>query len=194
VYALVENDWKYETLKAKKGQVVANFIVDHSIELDHNVCMAEESAWKLFFNRSVCSHGQGVGCLIMSPNGVEHELSIQMEFEWTNNQSEHEALLNGLEMLFDMEAKSVEAYGDSKLVVQQMNGESQCQDEVLNEYLERCLDALDSLERVSIYHVPHEDNVRANTLVQVASGYDIRHGKFEVKRRPTSHDISYTGS
>jgi hypothetical protein len=81
VYALVENDLKYETLKAKKGQVVANFIVDHSIELDHNVCMAEESAWKLFFNRSVCSHGQGVGCLIMSPNGVEHELSIQMEFE-----------------------------------------------------------------------------------------------------------------
>jgi hypothetical protein len=135
-YDLVEYYFKYETLRARKGQVVADFIVDHNIELDHDVCMGEGSTRKLFFDGSMCSSGQGVGCFIVFPNEVEHEKSTWLEFECTNNQVEYEALLNGQEMMVDMRAKSIEAYGESKLVVQQMNGENQCLHEVLNEYQE----------------------------------------------------------
>jgi hypothetical protein len=35
VYALVEYDLAYEPLRSMKGQVVAHFIVDHAIDLDH---------------------------------------------------------------------------------------------------------------------------------------------------------------
>jgi hypothetical protein len=41
--ALVEYDLKFEALRAMKGQVVANSIVDHNVKIDNNVCMAEES-------------------------------------------------------------------------------------------------------------------------------------------------------
>jgi ribonuclease HI len=44
------------------------------------------------------------------------------------------ALLIGLEVLVEVEAKRVEAFGDSELVVQQMKGESPCLSGELNEY------------------------------------------------------------
>jgi ribonuclease HI len=60
-----------------------------------------------------------------------------LEFECTENQAEYKALLNGLEVLIDLGVRKVEIFGDSKLVVQQINGESQCLDNVLNEYQEK---------------------------------------------------------
>jgi hypothetical protein len=40
-YSLVEYDLKYESLRAMKGQVVAKFIVDHSINMDETICSVE---------------------------------------------------------------------------------------------------------------------------------------------------------
>jgi hypothetical protein len=99
-YTLVEYDLRYETLKSMKGQVVVDFIVDHNVDV--SVCMVEEGVWEIFFDGSVCNHGQGVGCFIMSPNGVEYEMSTHLEFECTNNQVKYEALLNCLETLISM--------------------------------------------------------------------------------------------
>jgi hypothetical protein len=95
-YALVEYDLKYESLKASKGQVVADFIVEHMIDIEQDVCTVEEGTWKLYFDGSVCVQGQGVGCFIESPHGVEQEVALRLEFECTNNQAEYKALLSGL--------------------------------------------------------------------------------------------------
>jgi hypothetical protein len=123
-YALVEYDLEYKPLKAMRGQVVADFIVDHDIKIAADVCMAEDGSWLLFFDGFVCSRGQGIGCLIMSLGGVEHEISIRLEFGCTNNQAEYERLLTGLEKLKALEAHKVQIFGNSKLVVQQLNGEA----------------------------------------------------------------------
>ena len=71
-YALIEYDLAYESLKSMKGQVVANFIVDHSIsDRDDNVInIVSIRPWKLFFNGSSCREGQGVGIVLISPRGV----------------------------------------------------------------------------------------------------------------------------
>jgi ribonuclease H / adenosylcobalamin/alpha-ribazole phosphatase len=63
-------------------------------------------------------------CLIVSPHGVEYELSIRLEFECTNNEAEYEALLTGLETLAELGVLHTEVFGDSNLVVQQINGVS----------------------------------------------------------------------
>jgi hypothetical protein len=50
----------------------------------------------------------------VSQNGAEYELSIRLGFDCTNNQAEYEALLSGLEVLVDMEARNVMIFGDLK--------------------------------------------------------------------------------
>jgi hypothetical protein len=121
-YALVEYDLGYAPHKAMKGQVVADFIIEHIMEMDEVLCLSEAGPWVMFFDGSVCNQGQGVGCFIKSPNGMEHELAIRLEFECTNNQAEYKALLSGLEVLSSLGAREINIFGDSKLVIQQVGG------------------------------------------------------------------------
>jgi hypothetical protein len=40
-----------------KGQVVADFIVDHAVDVDHSVDFIQLKLWGLYFDGSVCSKG-----------------------------------------------------------------------------------------------------------------------------------------
>jgi HAMP domain-containing protein len=84
-YAIVGYDLAYKPLRLMKGQVVADFIVDYAVDVDHSVGFVQLKPWELFFDGSVCSKGQGVGCVIVSPNGACVDLSIRLEFACTNN-------------------------------------------------------------------------------------------------------------
>jgi hypothetical protein len=96
-YALVEYDLAYELVRSMKGQVVADFIVDHAVDVDHSVDFVHLKPWGLYFDGLVCSKGQGDGCVIISPSGVHIDLSIRLEFACTNNQVGNESSLHVLE-------------------------------------------------------------------------------------------------
>jgi ribonuclease HI len=185
-YSLVAYELSYAPLQTMKGQVVADFIVDHAIEGE--TCLVKVCPWELHFDGSICGKGQGIGCVITSPNGGVFYLSARLEFACTNNQAEYEVLLYDLEYLRDMRVRDICAYGDSKLVVQQITGESQCLDGILNSYRDRCLDIVRSLDSFCIYHIPREKNKGANTLAQCASGYEVTTGMFIAKERLASRD------
>jgi hypothetical protein len=121
-YALVEYDLSYEPLRTMKGQVVADFIVDHAVVVDHSVNFFQLKPRGLYFDGSVCSKGQGAGCVLISPSGVYIDLSIRLEYACTNNQVEYESLLHGLEYLRDLGARDVDMFGDSNLIMQQIRG------------------------------------------------------------------------
>jgi hypothetical protein len=153
-YALVGYDLAYKPLRSMKGQVVANFIVDHAVDVDHSVGFVQLKPLELFFDGLVCSKGQGAECVIVSPNGAYIDLSIRLEFACTNNQVEYEALLHGIEFLRDLGARDVDVFGDSNLIVQQVRGDSQCLDVVLNSYRDRCSDIIKWFDTFSIKHIP----------------------------------------
>jgi ribonuclease HI len=125
----------------------------------------------------------------VSPRGVVHEAAVRLEYECTNNQTEYELLVAGLEALLDMKAQNVEAYGDSQLVVNQILGESQCFDGVLNQYLERCMQLIGKLDTFRIEHMRREENEAANKLVQQVSRYMVTRGRFSMMGRPISYNI-----
>jgi hypothetical protein len=62
-YALIEYDFTYEPLKSMKGQVVADFIVEHRVNDIHELDMSylTITPWTLYFDGSVCNEGQGIG-------------------------------------------------------------------------------------------------------------------------------------
>jgi hypothetical protein len=49
----------------------------------------------------------------------------------------------------------------------------------LNAYLDKCLDIISCMNEFVIYHVPREENPRANALAQQASGYTVRKRNFQ---------------
>jgi hypothetical protein len=88
-YALIEYDLAYESLKSIKDQVVADFIIGHSIvqNSDESYNLVSIHSWKLFFDGSACREGQGVGVVLVSHRGVFFEQLVHLEYYCTNNQS-----------------------------------------------------------------------------------------------------------
>jgi hypothetical protein len=97
-YALIEYDLAYEPLKSMKDQVVADFIVGHSINQNNveSCNLVSIHPWKLFFDGSACREGQGVGVVLVSPKEAIFEQSVRLEYYCTNNQAEYDAILLGL--------------------------------------------------------------------------------------------------
>jgi ribonuclease HI len=81
-----------------------------------------------------------------------------------HNQAEYEAILLGLQILSSMSVKSVEAFGDSLLVVQQIADVFQCFDGSLNAYLDKCLEIIALFDDFSVQHVSKDENMVANDL------------------------------
>jgi hypothetical protein len=77
---LIEYDLAYEPLKFIKGQVVADFIVEHSIDQnsDESCNLVSIHPWKLFFDGSAYREGQGVGIVLISPREVVFEQSVHL--------------------------------------------------------------------------------------------------------------------
>ena len=81
-----------------------------------------------------------------------------------------------------MGVKHVEVFGDSFLVVQQVSKVCQCYNGSLNAYLDKCLEIISSFDEFVIRHLPREENGQVNTLPQQASGYNVRKGKFNIRK------------
>jgi ribonuclease HI len=96
----------------------------------------------------------------------------------TNNQAEYEALLFGLEPLYNIGVKHVRAFGDCQLIVQQVLEEYQCLVRTLKSYLEKCWDIIRSFDEFNIRHISRDENCRAYNLAQDGLGYQIKQGIF----------------
>jgi hypothetical protein len=111
-------------------------------------------------------------------------MASRLEYFCTNNQTEYEALLFGLEILESMDVKHVETFGVSLLVVHQVSRKYQCLDGLLNTYLDKCLDIIARFDEFSIHHIYRHENSKANDLVQQAYGYNVSNRNFSITRKP----------
>jgi hypothetical protein len=66
ILALSEFELKFESAKAIKGQIIADFITEHR---DPSIDLLEITPWALFFDGSSCGKGGGVGILLISLEG-----------------------------------------------------------------------------------------------------------------------------
>jgi hypothetical protein len=85
-------------------------------------------------------------------------------------------LLRGLQYLKEAKAISVEIFGDSELVIKQLNGQYECR----NNYYKECKEILKSFQLVILPHIPRENNEEANRLAQSASGYRENQEVFDI--------------
>ena len=167
ILALSEFDLRYESAKAVKEQVMADFVTQHCGTVE----TLEIVPWTLFFDGSTCDREAGISIVLISPRGRRYEFSLPIVATSTNNQAEYQSLIRGLELLREVHADAVEVFGDSMLVINQLAGSYECQSEVLITYYERSMQLLREFKDFRLEHVPRLHNEEANRLAQHASGY-----------------------
>ncbi|XP_045797601.1 uncharacterized protein LOC123891747 [Trifolium pratense] len=176
--ALSEYSLSYKPLKAIKGQIVADFIVDHSaIESPQNYIALEP--WTLYFDGSRHQHGTGIGILIISPQKIPTRFKYRINGICSNNEAEYEAWIAGLEILLSLGAKDIKIKGDSELVLKQLTKEYKCIKEHLIRYFVIANALLKRFDSIDIEHVPRIENQEANDLALIASGYKVSKEKLE---------------
>ena len=83
----------------------------------------------------------------------------------TNNEAEYCALIRGLEVASKQGCTEVEARGDSQLVVRQVTGDWQTNEQHLRELRDRAQELAEEFETFEIEWVNREENLRADELV-----------------------------
>uniref|UniRef100_A0A2N9FKS6 Integrase catalytic domain-containing protein n=1 Tax=Fagus sylvatica TaxID=28930 RepID=A0A2N9FKS6_FAGSY len=136
----------YTTWLAIKGQAIADYLADYpseQLELmdsefpDEDVMTVDEDnqgRWKLYFDGAANAVGSGIGAVLVSPKGQQTPIAVKLGFDCTNNMTEYEACIVGLQAALEFGAYELEVFGDSLLIVSQTNGEWQARDPKLIPY------------------------------------------------------------
>jgi ribonuclease HI len=94
---------------------------------------------------------------------------LQILWEVSNNEAEYEALLHGLRLAISLGIKQLLVYGDSLLVVQQVNKEWDCNKETMDAYVQEVCKLESKFSDLEVHHVLWEHNVGADALSKLGS-------------------------
>jgi hypothetical protein len=97
---------------------------------------------------------------------------LRLHFPASNNIAEYEGLINGIRIAIELGATRLYAYGDSKLVVDQVMKESNCESSLMNVYCLEVRKLEDKLRGIELHHVPRKDNNDADALAKMAAQWD----------------------
>lgn len=64
----------------------------------------------LFFDGSKCQHGKGAGVVLIPLGGEPIPLSFKLNFDYTNNIAEYEALVLGLQTVILLGIKTINIF------------------------------------------------------------------------------------
>ena len=124
-------DIKYMPCTLIKDQVLADLVVEFTegpveneskaYHMDEKsvglVTVQEPLQWKVYMDGVVNQKGSRVGLVLILPEKLIIEKSLRLDFLATNNESEYEALLEGMSMVQRMGRKSAKMFSDSRLVI-----------------------------------------------------------------------------
>ena len=126
---------------------MADFITQHH---KPSIGYVEPMPWTLFFDGSSCKQGGGIGIVIILPRGASFEFAFQTKPMTIKNQAEYEAILKGLQLLQEVKAESIEIFGDSQLVINQLISLYEYKNDIMKEYHDECRKLLEGFPLTSL--------------------------------------------
>uniref|UniRef100_A0A2N9HLQ0 RNase H type-1 domain-containing protein n=1 Tax=Fagus sylvatica TaxID=28930 RepID=A0A2N9HLQ0_FAGSY len=160
---------------------------------DEDVMTVEEDnqgRWKLYFDGAANAVGSGIGAVLVSPKGQQTPIAVKLGFDCTNNMTEYEACIVGLQAALEFGAYELEVFGDSLLIVSQTNGEWQARDPKLIPYQRYISRLVPKFKYVTFTYTPRAHNHFADalatlaSLIKLAEGDDVRPLRIETRDIP----------
>ena len=178
---LLEFDIKYVTQKSVKERAIADHLAHCSLEEaeeiqgdfpDEDIMGIEVESWKMYFDGATNQNGSGIGVFLISPKGAHIAFPGRLNFPITNNATEYEACIIGLQAALGLGIKELKVYGDSALIISQIHNKWKIKEERLMPY-HQCLQKWASkFSKIQYQYVPRMQNQIANALATMASMMD----------------------
>ncbi|KAG8490555.1 hypothetical protein CXB51_013674 [Gossypium anomalum] len=113
--------------------------------------------------------GNGIGAVLVSPNGYHYPFTCKLDFDCTNNMAEYETCIMGLQAAIERGIRILEVYGDSALVIYQLKGKWETRDPKLINYRKVVLGLLKEFDDITFNYLPRDENQMADALATLAS-------------------------
>ncbi|MFG1569929.1 ribonuclease HI family protein [Staphylococcus aureus] len=115
--------------------------------------VTEDHVWRLFFNGASRTGPDGeivagVGVVLITPDGLVIHRAYSLLEPCTNNVAEYNALIIGLQLARHLGVNHLEAYGDSKMIVNQIRGLYEVQHEDLVPYHQAAVDIISTFSGI----------------------------------------------
>ena len=102
------------------SQALVDFIIEW-IDLSTPASQGPIEYWKMYFDGSLNIDSIGAGVLFISPSKEHLRYVLRIYFPASNNVAEYKACLHGLRIAVELGVKHLYVYGDSALVINQLN-------------------------------------------------------------------------
>jgi hypothetical protein len=111
-----------ESIPQPNANYLEEYLGVYSIFVDEGDTILEpidfdDGMWHMHFDGSCSNECNGVDIILYSPIGKIHNFFYRLEFACTNNVTEFEALLLGIENAYNLGCVHLIVFGDSELVV-----------------------------------------------------------------------------
>jgi ribonuclease HI len=123
----------------------------------------------MYFDGSLKLQGAGAGILFIAPRGEQLKYALQLLFSASNNAAEYEAFIYGLNIAISLGIKRLMVYGDSLVVISQINKEWDCSNDSMGKYCTAVRKLEDKFEGLEFHHVERDRNAAADALSKLGS-------------------------
>ncbi len=108
------------------------------------------------------------GIVVYDESGVELHTGCRALGHGTNNQAEYEGAIAALEAALDLRATDITLRMDSQLIVRQLEGRYRVKNSKLIPLFKRLVELRARFARITVEHVPREENKVADALANEA--------------------------
>ena len=123
----------------------------------------------MFFDTFLKLGDAGASVLFISTDRKQLKYVLQILWPATNNEAEYEALLHSLRVAVSLGIKRLLIYGDSSVVINQVDKDWYCTEETMDAYYTKVRKLEKHFQGLEILHVMGDLNVVADALAKLGS-------------------------
>jgi ribonuclease HI len=152
-----------------QSQALADFIADWTLGAQEEEANKDAEAWTVFCDGSWGTFSAGATAVLVAPSKVRTCYAARLDFSYTNNIAEYEALLLGLQKLKAMGIRREVLKTDSQVISGHVDKSCKVRDLKLEKYLDTVQRLEASFEGFSVKNIPRGENEHADLLAKSAA-------------------------